>query len=50
MSEVIELLKRSDDYLLGRIHEKASFVELEELVRLRLANKLTTHKTIQPFK
>ena len=36
MKEVIELLKKSDDYLLGRIHEKASLVELEEIVRIRL--------------
>jgi hypothetical protein len=36
MKEVMELIKKSDDYLLGRIHERASLEELEELVRLRL--------------
>ena len=36
MEEVMELLKKSDEYLLGRIHERASFEELEKLVRLRL--------------
>lgn len=36
MEEIMKLIKKSDDYLLGRIHEKASFEELEELVRLRL--------------
>lgn len=36
MKEVLELLKKSDDYLLSRIHEKASLEELEELLRLRL--------------
>jgi len=33
--EVMILLKKSNDYLLGRIHEKASLEEIEELVRLR---------------
>lgn len=32
----LTLLKKSNDYLLGRIHERASLIELEELVRLRL--------------
>lgn len=36
MKEVMELIKKSDDYLLGRIHERASLEELEELARLRL--------------
>jgi hypothetical protein len=36
MKEIIEKLKMSDEYLLGRIHEKASLQELEELIRLRL--------------
>ena len=38
MKEIIEIIKKSDDYLLGRIQEKASFIELEELIRLRLKN------------
>lgn len=37
--KVLELLKKSDDYMLGRIHEKAALIELEELVRLRLTTK-----------
>ena len=36
MKEIMEIIKKSDDYLLGRIQEKASFIELEELIRLRL--------------
>jgi len=39
MREVIRLLRLSDDYLLGRIHEKATLNELEGLTRLRLENE-----------
>jgi len=39
METVIEIIKKSDDYLLGRIHERASIEELEQLVRLRLGHK-----------
>ena len=37
MKEVLELLMKSNDYLLSRIHERASLQELEELVRLRMS-------------
>jgi len=36
MKEALEIVKKSDDYILGRIHEKASLIELEMLVGLRL--------------
>ena len=39
MEKVMELIKKSDDYLLGRIHERANLEELEYLVRLRLGIK-----------
>jgi len=39
MKEVMELVMKSNDYLLGRIHEKASLIELEQLARLRLETK-----------
>jgi hypothetical protein len=39
MKEVLELIMMSDDYILGRIHEKASSLELEGLIRLRIKNQ-----------
>lgn len=42
MNEVMKLLMKSDDYLLGRIHEKASLIELEYLIRLRLNHEQNT--------
>ncbi len=36
MTEVLELIMKSDEYLLGRIHERATLQELEMLTRLRL--------------
>jgi len=39
MKEVLELIMMSDDYILGRIHERASLQELEELIRLKIKNK-----------
>jgi hypothetical protein len=41
MKEVMDLIKMSDDYILGRIQEKASLIELEELIRLRILNRKT---------
>jgi hypothetical protein len=38
MKEVIILLEASDDYLLGRIHERATLEELEAIIRRRLRN------------
>ena len=40
MKEVLELLKKSDDYLLGRIHERATLEELEEIIRVRLTKEV----------
>jgi len=39
MKEILEIIKKSDEYILGRIHEKASLQEIEELIRLRI-NKI----------
>ena len=39
MRELWLLIMMSDEYILGRIHERASAQELEELIRLRLKNK-----------
>jgi len=36
MKEIWELVYKSDEYLLGRIHSKASNQELEEIIRHRL--------------
>ena len=36
MEKVMELIKKSNEYVLGRIHERATLAELEELIRLRL--------------
>ena len=36
MKEIWKLLYKSDEYLLGRIHNKASNEELEEIIRYRL--------------
>jgi len=38
MEKIYEILKKSEEYLLGIIHEKASNKELEEIVRSRLDN------------
>jgi len=35
MSEIMKLIIMSDEYLLGRIHEKATLEELEMLIRIR---------------
>jgi len=43
---VVEIIKKSDDYLLGRIHERASLEELEELIRLRLDNHGKEYKGV----
>jgi hypothetical protein len=39
MKEIMDIVKASDEYLLGRIQERASLLELEELIRLRLKNE-----------
>jgi hypothetical protein len=36
MKEVLELIMISDEYFLGRVHERASLQELEELIRLKI--------------
>ena len=36
MKEIMKLLLKSDEYLLGRIHSNASLEELEEIIRERL--------------
>ena len=40
----MELVMKSNEYLLGRIHEKATLKELEQLIRLRLQTNQTQPK------